>query len=561
MKMKAKIIKISFKLVLASTMLLNTGCNSEMSVEDEKKTLVIESVEESGNNCTYGGIRIDSGLDTNSDDLLSSNEITQTTYECNEAIEDQQSDDTNDTNTTDNEESEENTEVTYTEDVNTTEETNEDTNTTSDSNTTQTEETNTTDEIDTDCSVINPSYSYTLVDTDQTECYDSVNGEKISCSGSGQDGEFLTNTPTYTSCSNDEVVVDNHTGLMWEASSDTDGVEVIDIDDKLTLDEAHNYCSNLSLGGFDDWRLPSIKEMYSIYLMSGEDISGLSGAISNGTSVDYSAYQPFIDTNYFDVGYGDTENGERVIDGQYATSTLSVSQVMLGVDAFFGVNFVDGHVKAYETQVTFISRAQYYVRCTRGNSEYGTNDFSIVDDDVAIDNATNIMWQRDDNNASNYQDALDICNASITGGYSDWRLPNVKELQSIVDYTKSPEYSDSPAIDTDVFRSTEFINEAGELDWGAYWSSTALMGVSGKGDKGAYITFGRALGYVDGVVDAHGAGAQRSDYKTTQQRDRDNVTVFSVSEDATFGSTAYRKGPQGDLIRVEHNFVRCMRDN
>lgn len=32
-------------------------------------------------------------------------------------------------------------------------------------------------------------------------------------------------------------------------------------------------------------------------------------------------------------------------------------------------------------------------------------------------------------------------------GYTDWRLPNAKELQIIVDYTRSPATTDSAAID------------------------------------------------------------------------------------------------------------------
>lgn len=416
-----------------------------------------------------------------------------------------------------------------------------------------------------DCNNVEPLYTFTLVDTNQLDCYSSSIGEIVECSGTGQDGEISGNSPSYTYCENDTVVVDNHTGLMWNSSSDTDGVNGLNDSDKMTYDEGISYCSSLGLGGYNDWRLPSVKELYSIYLMSGQDISGLTGAQSAGTSVDYSGYPPFIDTDYFDVGYGDTDNNERIIDGQYLTSTKNVSPVMSGdVDAFFGVNFVDGHVKSYEIDAQEGNGnidGRYYLRCVRGNESYGENRYTIVDANITLDQATNIMWERNDHNATNYADALDTCNDSELGGYTDWRLPNIKELQSIVDYTKSPGKTNSPAIDIEVFSSTEFINESGERDWGSYWSSTALLGTTARGDKGAYITFGRALGYDNGVVDAHGAGAQRSDYKNTTLRDHDNVTEFSVDESATFGTTAYRKGPQGDIIRVEHNFVRCVRNN
>jgi hypothetical protein len=43
------------------------------------------------------------------------------------------------------------------------------------------------------------------------------------------------------------------------------------------------------------------------------------------SSADTTGLIPFIDKTYFDFNYGDTARGERVIDMQYATSTLYVS--------------------------------------------------------------------------------------------------------------------------------------------------------------------------------------------------------------------------------------------
>jgi hypothetical protein len=47
-------------------------------------------------------------------------------------------------------------------------------------------------------------------------------------------------------------------------------------------------------------------------------------------------------------------------------------------------------------------------------------------------------------------EALEYANESELAGYSDWRLPNSKELESLVDYEKT----DFPAIDTDYFNTT-----------------------------------------------------------------------------------------------------------
>jgi len=417
-----------------------------------------------------------------------------------------------------------------------------------------------------DCVSVTPTYDYTIVDTNQTLCYDSSTGSSVTCTGTGQDGQYSGNQPSYSLCNDNTVVVDNITGLMWKASSDVDGVSGLNVDDKKTRANAATYCDDLTYGTYSDWRLPTIKELFSIYLFSGRDISGMTGAASNGTAVDTTGVDPFIDTNYFDVGYGDTDSNERKIDGQYATSTLNISQVMSGisetvVDAFFGLNFVDGHLKSYEADVTANNDADYYVRCVRGSSTYGTNDFVANGDGVTIsDNATNLMWEKGDSTSTDFDDALSVCETATTGSFSDWRLPNIKELHSIIDYTKSPSGTSTPSIDATYFTSTSFTNEAGNADWGYYWSSSALLDYQGDGSKGGYITFGRGLGYINGVEDVHGAGAQRSDYKKTAGRDADSITSFSVDGSCTFGTTGYRKGPQGDILRVENNYVRCVRD-
>jgi len=64
----------------------------------------------------------------------------------------------------------------------------------------------------------------------------------------------------------------------------------------------------------------------------------------------------------------------------------------------------------------------------------------------------------------------------------------------------------------------------------------------GGGTAAVYVAFGRAMGYMGGWVDAHGAGAQRSDPKSGNPED-----------------FPYGRGPQGDAIRI-YNYVRLVRD-
>lgn len=51
-----------------------------------------------------------------------------------------------------------------------------------------------------------------------------------------------------------------------------------------------------------------------------------------------------------------------------------------------------------------------------------------------ITQGTGLMWQKeDDNRAMKWEEAISYCEGLSLGGYTDWRLPNIEELQSIVD--------------------------------------------------------------------------------------------------------------------------------
>lgn len=393
-----------------------------------------------------------------------------------------------------------------------------------------------------------PSGNYAIVDTNQSLCFSSSSGSISSCKGTGYDADYMGNQPSYSISDDDLMVIDNVTGLTWTRSPDLNGDGNVDSDDKRTQSEAVSYCANLSQGGFDDWRLPDIKTLYSLMDFSGKDPSGYNGSDSS----DLSAFMNAA----FEWGFGDTTAGERIIDGQYATSTLYVSTTMNGDETMFGVNFVDGRIKGYPT-----SNKTYYVHCARGNEDYGTNNFSDNGDDTISDRATNLMWQKNDAGAvgtgtgpMDWDAAISHCETANTADYSDWRLPNAKELHSLMDYSRSPDTSNSAAMDN-IFNATSFVNEEGETDWASYWSSSTHQNYQDKGNAAAYIAFGRALGYMNNsFMDVHGAGAQRSDDKTGDMSD---PQVNSGTDNN--GDTFYYKGPQGDILRTTHQ-VRCVRD-
>ncbi|MFC1747229.1 DUF1566 domain-containing protein [Pseudomonadota bacterium] len=392
---------------------------------------------------------------------------------------------------------------------------------------------------------------YDIVDTNQSTCYSSSTGSSVTCDNSGYDADYNGNQPSYTVSGDGLTVADNITGLTWTQSTDIDGSGQVDYDDKRSPADAATYCSGLTLGSFSDWRLPNIKESYSLILFSGKDASNYAGS-------DTSTLTPFIHST-FDYAFGDTTTangiaaGDRIIDGQYASSTDYVSTTMTGSATTFGVNYVDGRIKGYPTNVK-----KFYVRCVRGNTSYGTNSFTDNTDQTVSDAATGLMWQQDDSSSSDWDNAVSTCEASSTASHTDWRLPNAKELQSIVDYTRSPDTSNYAAIENTFFTASSIVNEEAVTDWGYYWSSTTHVNNDSNGTNAAYVSFGRALGYFNGgaglqVLDVHGAGSQRSNDKL------DVAGEAGASSVDVGNGTFYYHGPQGDILRLD-NKVRCVRN-
>ncbi len=387
--------------------------------------------------------------------------------------------------------------------------------------------------------------TYAVVDTNQSTCYHSANGNSLACSGVGHDADYAGFQASYTLSNAGQVVSDNITELVWQQSSDHSGDGNINYADKLSQSNAVSFCNNLTLAGRSDWRLPSVKEAYSLMLFSGRDASSYVG---NNTA----SLTPFISNN-FDWAFGDTTTtdginaGDRIIDAQYATATLSVARTMVNDVSAFGVNFVDGRIKAYPT-----NSKRFYVRCVAGNEQYGVNDFNDNGDDTINDEASGLMWQKTDSERANWDDAISQCETASTATHTDWRLPNIKELQSIVHYSRSPDTNNGPAIDP-LFISNPILNEESITDWGYYWSSTTHVDYAGDGTNAAYIAFGRALGYINpDILDVHGAGAQRSN-------DKLDVANEAGANSASSNGVFFYKGPQGDILRL-NNKVRCVRD-
>ncbi|MEI7899993.1 MAG: DUF1566 domain-containing protein [bacterium] len=251
-----------------------------------------------------------------------------------------------------------------------------------------------------------------LPDTGQTTSFTATFGE---------DADYTINPPSYTD-SGDGTIMDNVTGLTWQK---TDGGE-------MTYESATEYSATLSLGGYNDWRLPSAHELYSIAWF--------------GNTV-----APAVNTNAF-----------TVTPAEYWWSC----DVQAGNTNNVWVANAGGGIGNHPKSESFSAGGtkKIHARCVRGMSAPSKplHHFVQNGDGTVTDPDTGLVWQQSQSAfPTNWEGALQVAENLTLGGRSDWRLPNIKELQSLNDEALA-----QPSVDTNVFSGTT----AGS----AYWSSTTL---------------------------------------------------------------------------------------
>ena len=260
-------------------------------------------------------------------------------------------------------------------------------------------------------------------------------GQTFSTTGFfGEDSDYLINSPSYTDSSND-TILDNITGLVWQKKDD--GIA-------RQFEDAVSYCSDLTFGIYDDWRLPNPKELQFI--------------------LDNNSYSPIIDQTFFP----DTQELFYWTSTPYAQSTSTITHHWI-------VSFMDGRIiGGYYIEY-------HFVRCVRGNNDKLSWPlmFSDHENEMITHPNTGLIWQKsDDGIEKTWLDALTHCEELSQGGHDDWRLPNLNELHSITDYSRF-----RPAIDQNFFEINS--NENGRY---IYWSSTSYIH-STHNDDARYVDF------------------------------------------------------------------------
>lgn len=368
-----------------------------------------------------------------------------------------------------------------------------------------------------------PTPTFRVPGTGLTTCFDDAAPMACPARGqvfSGQDGSAPGPTPNLRD-NGDGTATDLTSGLTWTRA----------VAGPMSWTDAQASAAALRTGGHADWRLPSIKELYTLIDFG----RGYFSTVAT-TSV------PFLDTSVFDFAYAP---GDRFFDVQLWSSTAYVATTMLNDATVFGVNFADGRIKGYPRYqpgsggtVPQLMRVRY----VRGPA-YGVTRITDNGNGTATDASTGLTWQAvDDGVARRWREALGYCVSLTLGGATDWRLPDAKELHTIVDYTLAPAATGGAAIAPPLRVSTVE---------SFFWSSTTIADgpPDAKYGKAVYFAFGRAFGTMEvppgsGMrqkLDVHGAGAQRADFK---------------AGDPALYPNGF--GPQGDEVRI-FNFVRCVR--
>jgi hypothetical protein len=78
---------------------------------------------------------------------------------------------------------------------------------------------------------------------------------------------------------------------------------------------------------------------------------------------------------------------------------------------------------------------------------------------IVTDTTTNLQWTKEYATGKNWQQALDYCETLDYGGYTDWRLPNINELRTLINRNKFNPASDFPGTPSSRFwSSSSYVN-------------------------------------------------------------------------------------------------------
>ena len=76
----------------------------------------------------------------------------------------------------------------------------------------------------------------------------------------------------------------------------------------------------------------------------------------------------------------------------------------------------------------------FFVALTGNAGEKFSQSVKSDGETVILDNLTGLTWTYDFKTGKNWPQALKYCEELNYGGYTDWKLPNINELISLINY-------------------------------------------------------------------------------------------------------------------------------
>jgi len=226
-----------------------------------------------------------------------------------------------------------------------------------------------------------------LPDTSQT-------GNFTGSTGDGEDSDYTINAQAFTNNGNG-TITDNVTGLMWQSVDNGES----------TWENAVANASGVTTGGFNDWRLPTPHELFCLF----------NHQLSN----------PALNTAFF-PNNPVARAGYWWSSDLYGTSTTNVWCTNEGGGL--------GPKPKSET-ISAGGTLRYHARYVRGAKQTNGHNYVSNNDGTVTDLDTGLMWKQVPRTAATWSAALADIEGLTDAGFSDWRMPNVKEMESLVDYT------------------------------------------------------------------------------------------------------------------------------
>lgn len=174
---------------------------------------------------------------------------------------------------------------------------------------------------------------------------------------------------------------------------------------KTTWKEAVASCERLNANGYSDWRLPSIDELRTLIQNHPGTMTGGTCKISQkAEAMDVTLR---LSGDCEGSGYG---NFSKLGDENWMWSSTSFRNVW--TYDVWGIDFYNGGI-AFANQER---KEEHYYRCVRGGKPPKKTK----------------LWSSRSTYPMNWKSAINYCNNLYENGFSDWHLPTIDELRTLV---------------------------------------------------------------------------------------------------------------------------------